>query len=160
MYHLTEAYLMAGGICLLAALLGALLFGASVVAPLIARSVDDATAGVLLRRFWPRYHRIAIVGGLTFTLLGAFALPFSALPTIYSSLLVALAALTTISFYVGDRLIPSINAARDRGDQVTFDRLHRLDVACVGAGLVAGFVLLAALVYVLPGQFTFWPSVR
>ncbi len=33
-----------------------------------------------------------------------------------------------------------------------------LDVMLVGIGMLLTVLVIAALVYVLPGQFTFWPS--
>ena len=158
MYHLAEAYLMAGYICLLAAYLGALVFGAGAVAPLVVSSLSAEEAATLLRRFWMRYHRFAVIGGAFFTLVCAVGSFFSAVPLIYSTVLLAVAGLMTLSFYVGLHLIPAINMARDMGDEQQFARLHRLDVILVAVGLLAACALLIGLIYVLPGQFTFWPT--
>lgn len=160
MYHLSEAYLMAGYICLLAAYLGALLFGASAVAPLVVTTLSDLNSATLLRKFWLRYHRFAVVLGVFFTSICGVGSLYSAVPLIYSTVLLAAAGLMTLSFYVGLHLIPAINLARDLGDEEQFSRLHRLDVILVGVGLSAGLALLVGLVYVLPGQFTFWPTVQ
>jgi hypothetical protein len=158
MYHLSEAYLMAGYICLLAAYLGALIFGASAIAPLVVATLSEASSAIVLRRFWLRYHRFAVVLGVLFTLICAVGSIYSAVPLIYSTVLLAAAGLMTTSFYVGLHLIPAINLARDLGDEDQFARLHRLDVILVGVGLLAGLAFLIGLVYVLPGQFTFWPT--
>ena len=56
MYHLSEAYLMATYICLLASYLGALLFGTAVVAPIAVGSLSETQAGAFLRRYWVIYH--------------------------------------------------------------------------------------------------------
>jgi hypothetical protein len=64
----------------------------------------------------------------------------------------------TICFYVAMSLISPINHARDAGDDQRFNRLHRLNVTLVSLGMIVSALLLAALVYVLPGQFTFWPT--
>jgi hypothetical protein len=64
----------------------------------------------------------------------------------------------TLCFYVAMTLIPSINHAKDAGDTQTFARLHRRNVSLVSFGMLTTLVLLIALVYVLPGQFTFWPT--
>ena len=66
----------------------------------------------------------------------------------------------TLSFYVGLHLIPAINLARDMDDEPQFSRLHKLDVILVAVGLSAALALLVGLVYVLRGQFTFWPTVQ
>jgi hypothetical protein len=158
MYHLSEAYLMAAYISLLAAYLGALIFGTGAVAPLAVRLLPEDAAALLLRAYWPRFHKFAVIAGLGFTLVAAAGAGFSALPVAYVSLLVALAGLMTLSFYTGLRLIPAVNNARDAGNEKRFNRLHRLDVVLVSTGMLTGLLLLIALVYVLPGQFTFWPA--
>ena len=61
MYHLSEAYLMSGLICLLAAYLGALAFGTFAVAPLAVNVLSEEGGVQLLRRFWLRLHRFAVV---------------------------------------------------------------------------------------------------
>ena len=64
----------------------------------------------------------------------------------------------TICFYVAMSLISPINNARDARDDQRFNRLHRLNVTLVSLAMIVSALLLAALVYVLPGQFTFWPT--
>lgn len=158
MYHLTEAYLMAAYACLLAGYIGALVFGGMAVAPLAVRLLDEDSSAVLLRRFWLRYHRFAVAAGLILTLAWAIASAFSAVPLVYAAGLVCLAALMTLSFWVGLQIIPAINAARDAGASRRFVRLHALDIALVALGILAAVALLIGLIYVLPGQFTFWPT--
>lgn len=157
MYHLSEAYLMSGLICLLAAYLGALTFGTVAVAPLAVNVLSEEGGAKLLRRFWLRLHRFAVLVGLLLTLTCSIGAFYSAVPITYSLLMIAIAGFMTVCFYVGLQLIPLINRARDLGEQNTFDRLHRWDVVLVGVGLLSGVLLLVGLVYVLPGQFTFWP---
>lgn len=158
MYHLSEAYVMATYICLLATYLGGLIFGTAVVAPVAVGSLSENQAGAFLRRYWVIYHRIAVVGGLLFAGFAALGSTVSAVPARYALFVVCLAGFMTLCFYVAMTLIPSINHARDTGDHQTFDRLHRRNVSLVSAGILTTMVLLAALVYVLPGQFTFWPT--
>jgi len=151
---------MAGYICLLAAYFGALLFGAAAIAPLAVSTLSADQSAVLLRRFWLRYHRFAVVGGVFFTLICAVGSFFSAVPLIYSTVLLAIAGVMTLSFHVGLHLIPAINLARDMDDEPQFARWHRLYVILVAVGLLAALALIVGLVYVLPGQFTFWPTVQ
>ena len=158
MYHLTEAYLMAGLICLIAAYLGALIFGTGAVAPLMVRTLGESGAAPLLRAYWPRFHGFAVGAGTLIMLCIAVGSVFSAVPVMYSLLVVMLCALMTACFLLGWRLIPAINAARDSGAEAEFSRLHRLDVMLVGLGMLLALLVIAALVYVLPGQFTFWPA--
>jgi hypothetical protein len=111
-----------------------------------------------LRRYWVVYHRFAVFGGLLFAVIAAIGSTVSAVPSRYALLLVSLAGLMTIVFYSAMRLIPSINHARDAADDETFNRLHRLNVSLVSLGMLTAIALLVALIYVLPGQFTFWPT--
>ena len=158
MYHLSEAYLMATYICLLASYLGALLFGTAVVAPIAVGSLSETQAGAFLRRYWVIYHRIAVIGGLLFAGAAALGSTVSAVPAPYALLIVCLTGLMTLCFYVAMTLIPSINHAKDAGDTQTFARLHHRNVSLVSFCMLTTLVLLIALVYVLPGQFTFWPT--
>jgi hypothetical protein len=157
MYHLAEAYLLAALVCLTAVYLGALLFGTGGVAPLVVRTLGEETAGPVLRAYWPRFHGFAVVCGTLITLLVAVGSVFSAVPSVYALLVVVLCGLMTSCFLVGWRLIPAINSARDRGAHDVFQRLHRWDVFLVGLGIMLTAMVIVALVYVLPGQFTFWP---
>jgi hypothetical protein len=123
------------------------------------RSLGEDMAAPLLRSYWPRFHAFAVGCGALIMLCVAVGSAFSAVPSLYALLVVLLCALMTACFLVGWRLIPVINAARDAGRQAEFDRLHRLDVLLVALGMLLALIVIAALVYVLPGQFTFWPSV-
>ena len=158
MYHLSEAYLMASYIALLAVYLGALVFGTAAVAPIAVGTLAADSAGMFLRRYWVTYHRFAVTGGLFFASSAAIGSTVSAVPSRYALLLVSLAGLMTILFFVAMRLIPSINEARDNADNETFNRLHRINVSLVSLGMLTAIALLVALIYVLPGQFTFWPT--
>ena len=82
------------------------------------------------------YHRIAVLGGLLFAGAAALGSTVSAVPARYALLIVCLAGLMTLCFYVAMTLIPSINHARDTGDHQTFDRLHRRNVSLVSAGIL------------------------
>lgn len=158
MYHLTEAYLMATYICFLAMYLGALIFGTAVVAPIAVTTLDEPSPGIFLRRYWVAYHRFAVIGGLVFAVIAAVASTVSAIPVRYSWLLVSLASLMTLCFYLALTLIPRINQAKDAADEASFSVLHRRNVTLVSLGMIVAMLLIAALVYVLPGQFTFWPT--
>lgn len=158
MYHLTEAYLMATYITCLAAYWGALVFGTAVVAPIAVTRLEQAQAASFLRRYWLVYHRFAVLGGIVLTAIAAATAGYSALPMVYVLFCVSIGSLMTVSFYVALTLIPKINLARDQGETARFNRLHRLDVSLVGLGIIAGLILTAAVIYVLPGQFTFWPT--
>ena len=159
MYHLTEAYLLATFIALVAAGWGALVAGGSLLPTLFQRTLPEAHAGRLLRAYWPNYFRFAVGLGLLATLVSALAFPFSALPNLYVLLLTCVAAVMTACFFAASNLIPQINAARDSSDSERFARLHRFNVTLTALGLLCGTALLGAMIYVLPGQFTFWPTI-
>ena len=97
--------------------------------------------------------------GTAFTATIAAASNFSAVPAIYSLLVVTLCGAMTVLFLFAWRLIPAINAARDAGDPKRFKRLHRIDIALVGGGMLLALIVLTTLVYVLPGHFTYYPTV-
>lgn len=158
MYHLTEAYLMSALICLFAAFLGALVYGSSVIPATIVRVLGESGSAALLRAYWPNYHRFAVFAGTAFTTIIATGSTFSAVPSIYSLLVVTLCGAMTVLFLFAWRLIPAINAARDGDDAKRFDRLHRFDIALVSGGMLLAVVVLATLVYVLPGHFTYYPT--
>ncbi|NCF44288.1 MAG: DUF4149 domain-containing protein [Proteobacteria bacterium] len=149
---------MATYISLLASYLGALIFGTAAVAPIAVGTLPEAAAALFLRRYWVACYRFAVIGGLLFAGTAALASTVSAVPSRYALLLVSLAGLMTLCFYVAMTLIPKINAARDTDDSDGFERLHRLNVSLVSGGMLVTLLLLAALIYVLPGQFTFWPT--
>ena len=160
MYHLIDAYLLSAFVAVLGAHIGALLFGAAGVPRAILKALGEEGAAPALRVYWPQYHKLAVGMGTALTLSLVIIMPSETLPSIYSLLLTSLAAAMTLCFYMGLQLIDKINAAKDRADMVAFSRLHRSDVILVGAGLVLGVVLLVAVIYVLPGQFTFWQHGR
>ena len=158
MYHLTEAYLLASYITLLGAYFGALLLGTGLVPSLVFQTLDEANSARFLRAYWLRFHQAMVIGGLVFTIIASLAAGATAIPIQYALLVVALLGLMTICAYIALRLIPQINAARDRGDEAAFSTLHRADIVMVALVMLLCLGILAALIYVLPGQFTFWPT--
>jgi hypothetical protein len=156
MYHLAEAYFLAAFIAAVAAGWGALAAGSSLLPVLFQKTLDPGHAAVLLRAYWPGYFKFAMALGVATTLGLALFVPLDALPTLYTLFLTSVAGLMTICFFGAWRLIPAINQARDDDVPRAFHRLHRLNVLLTACGLLAGVTLLSALIYVLPGQFTFW----
>jgi len=158
MYHLAEAYLMAAFIVLLAAYCGVLGAGAACRAPVVTKCLEAAVADQFLINFWLYFHRFAVAGGLIFTATMTLAASYSAIPIRYSAFCVALGALLTSCFYVGLSLVSKINTAMREQRSGSAARLRRADTVLIVCGLIVGVWLLAALIYVLPGQFTFWPA--
>ncbi len=116
-----------------ATVLGAMLFFAGVVAPMIFSHFPEDEAGAFIRRLFPRYYDVlAIVSALGAVL---------ALGTQEGVILAAVAALFVVSRFW---LMPRINAARDAGAAASnrFAQLHR-------ASVVINLVQMAALVVVI-----------
>jgi hypothetical protein len=152
---LTDAYLLLtlafGG----AMLIGGLAFAGGTVAPVAVRVLPEDAAARFLRAFWPRYYRGGVLGGLALIAALAALVPKGPLGVQYTTVLLALVSLFTICLWLPLRMIPAINAARDAGS-TGFDRLHGVVVALTGCALLLGVLFLAALGWVLPGQYMIW----
>jgi hypothetical protein len=153
MYHLSEAYAMASFICLLCGYLGALIFAASATPRLATKQLDRTACGPLLAQHWRGVHKLAVIGGLVFTTVCALTSGKTALPNAYALMLVSISGLMSISFYVSLQTLPKLSESPD-------GRLKTSNVILFFTGILTGLVLTAALVYVLPGQFTFWPTAQ
>ena len=114
-----------------AAILGAMLFFAAVVAPLVFAHFPEADAGAFIRRLFPRYY-----DGLAMASLIGSVFALGALPGV---LLAAVAGLFVIARFW---LMPRINAARDAGREARFALLHRSSVLI---NLVQMLALAAAM---------------
>lgn len=156
MTALSDAYVLITLTVLTSMLLGGLIVAAGTTAPVAVRVLPEDGAARFLRAFWPRYYRLGSGGGAALTLALGLMVPSSPLGTAYASLLTVLAALFTAALWGAQLMIPAINAARDAGADARFERLHRLVLGLTGAGLLAGLVFLAALGWVLPGQYMIW----
>ena len=117
-------------------LLGALIFGTAVVAPIAITTLGETNAGSFLRKYWIVYHRLGLFGSLfIFVLTLAASTLLQNLDT--SIHLLALATFSAICFFFGLKLIPEINAARDADQNDKFKKLHLLDVILVGLAQLA-----------------------
>lgn len=126
-------------------LAGSMLFFSAVMAPLIFIKLDIDTAGRFVRQVFPWYYLAVILLAALGALLLVWGLPLNA----------ALLALVAISAgYCRQKLMPSINAWRDRsmaGDKqatMTFDRLHRRSEIINGLQILAVLAVLIHLVFV------------
>ncbi len=118
-----------------AAILGAMLFFAAVVAPLVFAHFPEADAGAFIRRLFPRYYDVlAIV-----TALGSLF----ALGSVVGALMSAVMVLFVVSRFW---LMPKINAARDAGRNARFALLHRASVIINVAQILALLGVLALTV--------------
>jgi hypothetical protein len=124
-------------------LVGGMLFFPSVVAPVVFASLPEAQAGAFLRAMFPRYYVFMIILSL------AAAVMFQLSPGAVVSVEAVLCLSVSVStFWVRQRLLPRINAARDAqlaGDvkaSEAFDRGHKLSVVIN----IVQLVLLVALI--------------
>ena len=117
-------------------LLGALIFGTAVVAPIAITTLGETNAGSILRKYWIVYHRLGLFGSLSILVLTLAA--STLLQNLDTSIhLLALATFSAICFFFGLKLIPEINAARDVDQNDKFKKLHLLDVILVGLAQLA-----------------------
>ena len=110
----------------IAGTLGAMLFFAIGVAPIVFQALPAEQAGLFLRKLFPRYYLSLIIGSTAGGLLWLGTQPLA-------SGVCLLIAVSTL--WIRQWLVPRINALRDRelsGDVSAgeeFARLHRLSVA-------------------------------
>ena len=117
-------------------LLGALIFGTAVVAPIAITTLGETNAGSFLRKYWIVYHSLGLFGSLSILVLTLAA--STLLQNLDTSIhLLALATFSAICFFFGLKLIPEINAARDADQNDKFKKLHLLDVILVGLAQLA-----------------------
>ena len=123
-------------------LLGALIFGTAFVAPIAITTLGERNAGSFLRKYWVVYHRLGLFGSLSILLLTLAASTLWQTPGT-SIFLSGLAIFSAICFFLGLKLIPEINAARDADQNIKFKKLHLLDVILVG---LAQLTIIATIV--------------
>lgn len=120
-----------------AAILGAMLFFAGVVAPLVFKHFPEAEAGAFIRRLFPRYYDVLAIASLIASVF--------AIGRLAGVLLAAVAGLFVFARFW---LMPRINAARDAGPEhaARFASLHRASVIINLAQMAA---LVAAIILAL-----------
>lgn len=124
-----------------AAMLGAMLFFAGVVAPLVFKVLPSDLAGGFLRALFPRYYDVLALVGILAALLSAGTLP--------GIILTAVALLFVFSRFV---LVPRINGARDAslaGDQDAKKRFGRLHGASVLINITQMIALVVAIAWLI-----------
>lgn len=108
----------------------------ALVAPTVFKALEQGTAGVFLRRLFPRYFATAAV----LAILASVAATFGG-----HALAATLLAANALCFVVARALVPAINAARDREDPA-FARLHRISVLLNAAALLLALAALGMLI--------------
>ena len=126
-----------------ATLFGGMVFFPSIVAPVVFRALDQASARDFLRTLFPRYYAFIIALSALSTITLACGLRWA------EAAWLAGVALSTL--WVRQSLMPRINAARDAslaGDadaKKTFDRGHKLSVRINMVQMVGVLVVLGLL---------------
>ena len=105
--------------------IGVIVFFSAIIAPTVFKTLDEKSAGVFLRAFFPKYYLFAIVIGLaSLDLIMIFNIEMS------NILYIAIVSMTILSI-ISRFMIPIINNARDMGEKgkQKFNRLHALSVS-------------------------------
>ena len=118
--------------------IGVIVFFSAIIAPTVFKTLDEKSAGVFLRAFFPKYYLFAIVIGLAaLALIMIFNIEMS------NILYIAIVSMTILSI-ISRFMIPIINNARDMGEQgkQKFNRLHALSVSLNVITLVIGLFFI------------------
>ena len=103
---------------------GVIIFFSAIIAPTVFKTLDEKSAGVFLRAFFPKYYLFAIVIGLlALALIMVFGI------NIKDPLYISIVSMTILSI-ISRFMIPDINNARDLGEEgkTKFNRLHTISV--------------------------------
>jgi hypothetical protein len=117
-----------------ALILGGMVFFAFLFAPLVFTKLPAKTAGGFIREVFPVYY-VAFAGV-------ALIAALLAIPRIDALVLAVVGGLFLLARFW---LMPRINAARDQGENRSFDRLHRLSVIINAAQMIAVFAVFVRL---------------
>ena len=118
--------------------IGVIVFFSAIIAPTVFKTLDEKSAGVFLRAFFPKYYLFAIVIGLaSLALIMIFNIEMS------NILYIAIVSMTILSI-ISRFMIPMINNARDMGEKgkQKFNRLHALSVSLNVITLVIGLFFI------------------
>ena len=118
--------------------IGVIVFFSAIIAPTVFKTLDEKSAGVFLRAFFPKYYLFAIVIGLA-----ALALIMIFDIKVSNILYIAIVSMTILSI-ISRFMIPIINNARDMGEKgkQKFNRLHALSVSLNVITLVIGLFFI------------------
>jgi len=118
--------------------IGVIVFFSAIIAPTVFKTLDEKSAGVFLRAFFPKYYLFAIVIGLA-----ALALIMIFDIKVSNILYIAIVSMTILSI-ISRFMIPMINNARDMGEKgkQKFNRLHALSVSLNVITLVIGLFFI------------------
>ena len=116
---------------------GIIIFFSAIIAPTVFKTLDDKSAGMFLRAFFPKYYIFGIV-------LGVISIIYLLFNPVHSHLLYSIIAMTVLTI-LGRMSIPIINKARDTNNEQAFKRYHLISVMMNVLTLVIGIIILGML---------------
>ena len=117
---------------------GSIIFFSAIIAPTVFKVLDEKSAGLFLRAFFPKYYIFGLIMGLlSLVLIFLLSIPTN---TMLLALLIVMIALTVTS----KLMIPVINAARDMGEAGVrrFKKLHTISVMLNVLTLIVGLIFI------------------
>ena len=117
---------------------GSIIFFSAIIAPTVFKVLDEKSAGLFLRAFFPKYYIFGLIMGLlSLVLIFLLSIPTN---TMLLALLIVMIALTVTS----KLMIPVINAARDMGEAGVprFKKLHTMRVMLNVLTLIVGLIFI------------------
>ena len=127
-------------IVLISLWVSSIIFFSAIIAPTVFKILDEKSAGLFLRAFFPKYYNFGLILGLSALII----MIFSGLTGIFNLLsLIALIGMTVLTV-VSKILIPIINKAKDLGEEgkSMFKRMHLISVLLNIFTLILGLVFL------------------
>ena len=118
--------------------IGVIIFFSAIIAPTVFKTLDEKSAGIFLRAFFPKYYHFAIILGLAaLILIAVFEIKIDGV------LYLAIVSMTILSI-ISRLMIPVINNARDMGEKAKkkFNRLHFVSVSLNVITLAIGLLFI------------------
>ena len=126
-------------IVLVSVWIGSIIFFSSIIAPTVFKSLDEKSAGLFLRAFFPKYYVFGIIIGVL-----AIVIDIKS----HDNLAFLLIGSMIVLSFISRGLIPMINNARDMGDtgKDKFKKLHTFSVVLNVVTLLIGLVYIYNLI--------------
>ena len=109
-------------------IVGMIFFQAGIIAPSLFKTISSSEAGPFLRVIFPKLFMLVLILSATSTLI-LFASGGSVIAKMVS-------IITAVFMFICYSIIPATNAAKDTGNESTFNRLHRISVVFTVAVLL------------------------
>ena len=122
-------------IVLVSVWIGSIIFFSSIIAPTVFKSLDEKSAGLFLRAFFPKYYVFGIIIGVLAIVIDVKS---------HDNLAFLLIGSMIVLSFISRGLIPMINNARDMGDtgKDKFKKLHTFSVVLNVVTLLIGLVYI------------------